>query len=54
MTALTLLLTLVGFAILGVSSEPHRRRWPGRHVAVRGKGPLHAMAWIALALAFGA
>lgn len=51
MSALALLLSVGAFALFGLSTHHHHRRWFGGIVTSAGEGILRRAAWLALALA---
>lgn len=52
MTALAFLLSVAAFALFGLSSHAHHRRWFGGTITSAGKGVLRGGAWLALAFGF--
>jgi hypothetical protein len=52
MTLLTLILCITAFALFGLSTHAHHRRWFGGTITSAGKGVLRGPAWLALALGF--
>jgi hypothetical protein len=54
MTLVALLLALAAFALFGLSTDPHHRRWFGGRVTAIGRQLFRTGAWTALVLAFAA